>query len=147
MDGHSSSLLGPRSSTPNSLFIVIRPQGRDHPPCWLCILFYGAEIICSMLSLTNHLFYMAICSDVHHLSWGRDHPPQTIHLSSIRPQGRDHPPCWLCILFYGAEIICSMHRLTNHSFCMAISSDVHHLLGPRSSTPNNSFTIYQTTRP
>ena len=82
MDGHSSSLLGPRLSTPNILFIVIRPQGRDHPPCWLYILFYGAEIICSMLPLIIYFTWLYLVTFIISLGAEIIHPKRFIyHLS------------------------------------------------------------------
>ena len=154
MDGHSSSLLGPSTSTPNILFIVIRPQGRDHPPCWLCILFYGTEssapcfrwLIIYFTWLYLVTFIISLGAEIihpkryiYHLS---DHKAVIIHLAgcvSYSMERKSSAPCirWLIIHFawlylvtfiisLGAEIIHPKQFIYNLSDHKAV---IIHLAG------------------
>ena len=124
----SPSLLGP---TP--LISFIRPQGRDHPPCWLCISVYGAEIIRSMHRMTNHSMpHLYLLTFIISLGAETIHPYVSF-IISLKPQAHGHPPCWLCFSFYVTKIIYPMHQQTSHLY----HKDVIILLvsvGPWSST-------------
>ena len=106
---HEASIIylvsvGPRSSTPPLHWLIIHnTRPRSSTLCQQCLHDNGDEIIYPMYVVT-------LISRL----WGW-HSPSLSLINFIRPQGRDHPPCWLCISVYGAEIICSMHPMTNHS--------------------------------
>ena len=128
-DTHHLS-YGPSSSNPKiSLINFIRPQGHDHPPCGLCISVYGAKIISSMHLMTNqsmpHLylltFIISLAAETIH--------PYISFIISLKLQGHGHPPCWLCISFYGAEIIYPKHQLTNCLYHKAVIIHINCVCG------------------
>ena len=106
---HEASIIylvsvGLRSSTqPLHWLIIHNTRPGSSTSCQQCLHDNGDEIIYPMYVVT-------LISRL----WGW-HPPSLSLINFIRPQGRDHPPCWLCISVYGAEIISSMHPMTNHS--------------------------------
>ena len=92
--------------------------------------------------------------------------PNVTLISFIRPQGRDHLPCWLCISVCGDEIIRSMHRMTKHSmphlylltFIISLGAETIHPyislrgvrrwgVGALSSTPPHHWLINHNMRP
>ena len=83
---------------------------------YMCKYFMLSEIINPHTSAFV-IHTMSISTAIHSFSWGPDHLSLNVSfINFIRPQGRDHPPCWLCNSFYGVEIIHPIYPLTNHSY-------------------------------